>query len=96
MHFPCAGHFRQHIEPCADIFTAFYRGSNARADASSGSGLGMTIVRGLVEGHTGTVTLTATPGGGATVSVRLPSNGAPLPSSNGHEVRPPGEVSLPR
>jgi two-component system phosphate regulon sensor histidine kinase PhoR len=67
----------------ADIFTTFYRGSSARAGASTGSGLGMAIVQGLVEGHGGAFTLTATPGGGTTVSVRLPSDGSPLPDDSG-------------
>jgi two-component system phosphate regulon sensor histidine kinase PhoR len=69
----------------ADVFTAFYRGSKARADASHGSGLGMTIVRGLVAGHGGAVTLTATAGGGTTVSVRLPSNGSSVTDDSGTE-----------
>jgi two-component system phosphate regulon sensor histidine kinase PhoR len=56
----------------AEIFTTFYRGSKAQAAAIAGSGLGMTIVRGLVEGHGGSVTVSATAGGGTTVSVKLP------------------------
>jgi two-component system phosphate regulon sensor histidine kinase PhoR len=71
-----------HDDERADIFSPFFRGSKARADASSGSGLGMTIVRGLVEGHGGAVALTTTPGGGTTVSVRLPSHGSPVTRSS--------------
>ena len=51
------------------IFDRFYRGDGARA---SGSGIGLTVVRDLVEAHGGTVSMGDSPDGGAQVIVRLP------------------------
>ena len=54
------------------IFQRFYRADVSRTRASGGSGLGLSIVAGLVQAHGGTVEVTDTPGGGATFRVRLP------------------------
>ncbi len=43
------------------------------AGRPSGSGLGLAIARGLVAAHAGTIRAEATPGGGATIVVRLPA-----------------------
>ena len=53
------------------IFDRFYRASEARA--MPGSGLGLSIVRRIVEAHRGTVTAEAAPGGGALFRLRLPA-----------------------
>ena len=52
------------------VFERFHRGDSARREP--GTGLGLAIVRALVEAHGGTVAASHTPGGGATVTVRLP------------------------
>ena len=55
------------------LFDRFYRGRNARHSTITGSGLGLTRARIIVEAHHGTITLTAhhqRPG--TTVTVRLP------------------------
>jgi two-component system, OmpR family, sensor histidine kinase QseC len=53
------------------VFERFYRGQEARA---SGSGLGLSIVREVVERHRGSVRLlTGVGGGGLKVEVRLPA-----------------------
>jgi signal transduction histidine kinase len=49
------------------IFDRFYKGSG-----SSGSGLGLTIARGLVEAHGGTIRAESRLGAGTTVTVSLP------------------------
>jgi two-component system OmpR family sensor kinase len=53
------------------IFERFYRADSSRTRASGGSGLGLSIVLGLVQAHGGTVEATETPGGGATFRVHL-------------------------
>jgi signal transduction histidine kinase len=55
----------------AHIFDPWYRG----AGASSGLGLGLWIVRRIVEWHGGQVTLESAPGHGATFCVVLPRSG---------------------
>lgn len=51
------------------LFEKFYRGPEARP---GGSGLGLTIVKGFIEAHGGTVTAANRPGGGASFSLCLP------------------------
>ena len=51
------------------VFERFYRGHGVRA---SGSGIGLTVVRELVEAHGGSVGVSSTPGAGAAFTVRLP------------------------
>ena len=55
-------------------FEQFYRGEAARSRATGGAGLGLAIARGIVEAHHGTLTVTDTPGGGATFVITLPRN----------------------
>jgi signal transduction histidine kinase len=55
------------------IFERFYKVDAARsATAFTGSGLGLSIVRAIVERHGGTVTATNAPEGGAIFEIRLP------------------------
>ncbi|MBO1335233.1 HAMP domain-containing sensor histidine kinase [Streptomyces sp. VRA16 Mangrove soil] len=51
----------------------FQRGSERiRTDEHAGAGLGLAIVHSIVRAHDGTLDLTPRPGGGLTVTVRLP------------------------
>lgn len=52
------------------VFDKFYRVAHSR---SGGSGLGLSIVKGFVEAHKGTVLLRNNPQGGATVTVEIPA-----------------------
>ncbi len=51
------------------IFEKFFRAPSA---PTGGSGLGLTIVKGFVEAHGGTVSADNRPGGGAIFTIRLP------------------------
>ena len=55
------------------IFERFTRLDEGRARDAGGVGLGLSIVRAIVERHTGTVTVEDAPGGGARFVVRLPA-----------------------
>jgi two-component system, OmpR family, sensor histidine kinase BaeS len=50
------------------VFDRFARGAG-----STGSGLGLSIARGLVELHGGTIEASSPPGGGAEIRIRLPT-----------------------
>ena len=45
-----------------------------------GSGLGLAIVDAIAKGHGGICTVTETPGGGATFTVRIPLSAAEVPA----------------
>lgn len=55
------------------IFEPFYRGESPPADGVAGSGLGLALVRPIVEGHGGTVTVESNDGGGARFTIRIPT-----------------------
>ncbi len=54
------------------IFQRFWRADTSRARETGGSGLGLSIVASIVDALHGTVSVTDTPGGGATFRVSLP------------------------
>jgi signal transduction histidine kinase len=62
------------------IFMPFVRGSRAEANQIRGSGLGLSLVREIVEWHHGKVFVVSQPGQGATFVVQLPPAAEP-PSS---------------
>lgn len=55
-----------------DAFTSFRRGSTTDDALIAGSGIGLAIIRRMVELHRGTVTVETGPGEGSTFEVRLP------------------------
>ncbi|WP_225849971.1 cell wall metabolism sensor histidine kinase WalK [Streptomyces sp. HPF1205] len=61
------------------VFDRFFRADPERARDTGGAGLGMSIVKAVVQAHNGTVTLDTAPGKGLTVRVRLPLAPAPVP-----------------
>jgi signal transduction histidine kinase len=60
-------------EDQAKVFDSFGQGKHDVAIADKGTGLGLTIVKGLAEAHGGTVRLESEVGVGTTVSLRLPA-----------------------
>lgn len=65
------------------VFERFYRGDSARDRDRSGSGIGLTISKAIIDTHGGSITATSDgPGQGATFSVSLP---APTQSHGGED-----------
>jgi two-component system sensor histidine kinase BaeS len=54
------------------VFERFWRAEKSRSRQTGGSGLGLSIVRKLIEAHGGTASVTSEPGEGATFTLRLP------------------------
>lgn len=59
-------------EDAKKVFERFYRSDTSRVRTTGGTGLGLAIVSGIVSAHNGTVAMIPTPGGGATVRIKLP------------------------
>jgi two-component system sensor histidine kinase MprB len=77
-------------EAIAHVFDRFYRADEARA--MPGSGLGLSIVKQVIDGHNGIVSIDNREGGGTIVRVALPPAGlAPpeLPALDAREVAEP-------
>jgi len=55
------------------VFDAFYRGRKAVQDQIHGTGLGLHLVKKIVEAHGGTVSLESQPDAGSTFIVRIPA-----------------------
>ncbi|WP_019873326.1 PAS domain-containing sensor histidine kinase [Sporichthya polymorpha] len=54
------------------LFTRFFRSSAARENAIQGTGLGLVIVKSIVEAHGGSISVASLVGVGTTVTVELP------------------------
>jgi len=54
------------------IFERFYRADPSRSRATGGAGIGLSIVRRLVEGHSGHITVESEPGRGSNFTFTLP------------------------
>jgi two-component system OmpR family sensor kinase len=78
------------------IFERFYRTDRSRTRSQGGVGLGLAIVRSLVEAHGGAVGYRARPGGGSIFRVALPvaptadSDGVPPDTATAPAERPLG------
>ncbi len=72
----------------ARIFERFVRLDPTRTRSVGGVGLGLSIVGEIVRAHHGTVGVTETPGGGATITVSLP-----LPETDQPVESPPSSAS---
>ena len=54
------------------VFDRFYKADPSRVGLSAGSGLGLSIVKAIVERHGGVVTASSRPGEGTLFSLRFP------------------------
>ena len=55
----------------AHVFERFYRADASRARTTGGAGIGLAVVKQLVEAHQGRVSVRSTPGQGSTFRVTL-------------------------
>ena len=74
------------------IFDYFYRVDRARSSHTGGAGLGLSVVRRIVEAHGGKIEVESTPDSGTTFLIRLPKQHAPVSDENNvHLVARPAE-----
>ncbi len=59
-------------ESLSHIFDRFYRADPSRSRAAGGAGLGLSIVKAIVETHKGHINVESSPGVGSTFSIYLP------------------------
>jgi len=75
----------------AHIFEPFFRGAAALDQQVEGSGLGLSLVKEIVEAHGGRVEVNSDAGAGSVFSVFLPVQGASAEAHHGHAF---GEAGL--
>ncbi len=66
---------QQHIDR---VFERFYQVESDRRQADSGSGLGLSIAKSIVEAHGGNISIESKTGQGTTLICRLPFSGIPV------------------
>ncbi|HXT71168.1 MAG TPA: HAMP domain-containing sensor histidine kinase [Vicinamibacterales bacterium] len=72
-------------EDLPHIFKPFYRGGYARDRQIHGNGLGLSLVKGVVDAHGGRIAVTSTPGEGTTFTLVLPASNL-QPATNNLQV----------
>ena len=65
------------MEEQHQLFTKFFRSRDRRGPDPGGTGLGLVIAKGIVEGHGGTLTVESEPGVGTRFRVAIPAVGGP-------------------
>ncbi|ROO58783.1 signal transduction histidine kinase [Micromonospora sp. Llam0] len=82
--------------PAADLphlFERFHRVAGTRARSHEGTGIGLALVRELVQLHGGTVAVCSEPGQGSAFTVEIPVGVGPTPPAGQVADRTPGEDS---
>nr|WP_279355782.1 PAS domain S-box protein [Fundidesulfovibrio agrisoli] len=69
------------------VFDAFHQGDTSSTRAAQGTGLGLTIVKRIVQLHQGTISVESEPGAGTTFYIALPL----LSGEGSHEAAPDNE-----
>jgi signal transduction histidine kinase len=64
------------------LFDPFYRTADADDTATQGAGLGLRIVKAIIEAHGGDIHITSEPGAGTTVTINLPPTADVPPRSD--------------
>ena len=80
------------------IFERFYRADQSRSRATGGAGLGLTIVKQLVEAQGGQISACSQAGQGTTISFSLPvaqENAAIAVAKTGNQKQPIDQQSIP-
>ena len=57
------------------IFRKFVRGANTKAQGVKGTGIGLAVVKHIVDAHGGEIQVESEPGKGSTFTIKLPSGG---------------------
>jgi two-component system OmpR family sensor kinase len=69
------------VDSQGNLFDRFWRAEGGRERGKAGAGLGLAIVRGVVDAHGGRITAQNAPGGGALFVVQLPTSASAPPAS---------------
>lgn len=77
------------------LFQKFYRTRSGLASAEGGTGLGLVIVRGLVEAHGGTIGVESEPGQGTCFTVTIPAASPAEPDAGIVQIEPEPGAGVP-
>ena len=67
------------------VFERFFRSDPARSRNTGGSGLGLSIVKHVVQNHGGDIRVWSQPGNGSTFTIRLPEASSAAATSLGEQ-----------
>jgi two-component system sensor histidine kinase SenX3 len=74
------------------IFRKFARGTAAREHDVKGTGIGLAMVKHIVDAHAGKVTVDSEPGRGSTFTIRLPQTRGPDQNPEARSQNPEGRA----
>jgi len=74
-------------EQVPKIFDRFYRVDTSRSDEVPGFGLGLSICHAIAEAYGGGISVTSSPSGGSTFTIRLPLAGGDCPPAGHSNIK---------